>query len=66
MFKAKSTVPAKFRVCDALGASIGTPGVVTSFRLTEKISGTIVDYVDEAVNSNTPDTAFRWDSGDQQ
>src|SRR5262245_30762238 len=31
VFKQKSTVPAKFRVCDANGNPIGTPGVVTSF-----------------------------------
>lgn len=32
--KQGSTVPAKFRVCDANGQSIGTPGVVADFRLT--------------------------------
>jgi hypothetical protein len=66
VFKTKSTVPAKFRVGDAIGVSIGTPGVVASFRLTQTIHGTVVNYVDEAVNSNTPDTAFRWDAGAQQ
>jgi hypothetical protein len=66
VFKAKSTVVAKFRVCDALDASIGTPGMVTSFRLTEKVLGTVVDHVDEAVNSNTPDATFRWDPAGQQ
>jgi hypothetical protein len=60
VFKQGSTVPAKFRVCDANGVSIGTPGVVTSFTYTQ-MSGTIVDYVDEAVDSTTPDTVFRWD-----
>ena len=30
VFKQGSTVPAKFRVCDASGNSLGTPGVVTS------------------------------------
>lgn len=61
VFKAKSTVPAKFRVCDANGVSIGAPEVVvTSFRLTQIINGTVVNYVDEAVNSTTPDTEFRW------
>jgi hypothetical protein len=66
VFKAKSTVVAKFRVGDANGVSIGTPGVVTSFRLTQTISGTVVSYVDEAVSSATPDTAFRWDPSAQQ
>ena len=60
VFKQKSTVPAKFRVCDANGASIGAPDVVSSFRLIQKSSGTVTE-VDEAVVSTTPDTAFRWD-----
>jgi hypothetical protein len=66
VFKQKSTVPAKFRVCDAYGNSIGTPGVVSTFRLVQTISGTVVDTVDEAVDSTTPDTAFRWSATDQQ
>ena len=61
VFQQKSTVPAKFRVCDALGNSIGTPGVVSSFRLVQKLNGLIADPVDEIVDSTTPDTAFRWD-----
>jgi hypothetical protein len=65
IFKQKSTVPTKFRVCDALGNSIGTAGVVTSFRLIQTVSGTTVG-TDEAVDSTTPDTAFRWDSTDRQ
>jgi hypothetical protein len=66
VFKQKSTVPAKFRVCDAIGNSIGTPGVVSSFKLIQIITGTFVDTVDEAVVSTTPDTAFRWSATDQQ
>ncbi len=65
VFKQKSTVPAKFRVCDVNGVSIGTPGVVTSFRLIQIQSGTFTD-VDEAVDSTTPDTSFRWSATDQQ
>jgi hypothetical protein len=64
-FKQKSTVPAKFRVCDANGASIGTPGVVTDFRLIQIINGGITS-VNEEVDSTTPDTAFRWSGTDQQ
>jgi hypothetical protein len=64
--KQGSTVPAKFRVCDANGNSIGTPGLVTSFRLVATITGTTVDTVNEPVDSTTPDTAFRWDSSDKQ
>jgi Kelch motif len=66
VFKQKSTVPAKFRVCDANGNSIGTPGVVTSFRLTGQGTGTVVPVPDEAVDSTTPDTTFRWDPTAQQ
>ncbi len=64
VFKGGSTVPLKFRVCDANGNSIGTPGVVTSFTM----SGTygVVSGVNETIVSTTPDTAFRWDSTGQQ
>ena len=65
-FKQGSTVPAKFRVCDANGNSIGTAGVVTSFRLVQTINGTNSPTVDESVDSTTPDTAFRWDPTGQQ
>jgi len=65
-FKQGSTVPAKFRVCDALGNSIGTPGVVSSFNLIGAVNGTVTAQVDETVVSTTPDTSFRWDSTGQQ
>lgn len=65
VFNQGRTVPAKFRVCDAAGQSIGTPGVVQDFRLTQVISGTTSD-VNESVPSTTPDTAFRWDAAEQQ
>ena len=65
VFNQGRTVPAKFRVCDAAGHSIGTPGVVQDFRLTQVISGTTSD-VNESVPSTTPDTAFRWDAAEQQ
>lgn len=66
VFKLKSTVPAKFRVCDGSGNSVGTPGVVTSFRLIQTIQGTAVSSVNEPVSSTTPDAAFRWDPVAQQ
>jgi hypothetical protein len=66
VFKQGSTVPAKFRVCDANGVSIGTAGTVASFRLVKTVTGTVASTVDEAVDSTTPDTAFRWSSTDQQ
>ena len=65
LFKQGSTVPAKFRVCDANGNSIGTPDVVTSFRLIKAVSGLDFSPVDKAVVSTTPDTAFRWSAADQ-
>jgi hypothetical protein len=66
VFKQKSTVPAKFRVCDANGQSIGTPGVVAGFLLVRVFNGTTTDYPNESVDSTTPDTGFRWSSTDQQ
>ena len=55
------TIPAKFQVCEANGVSIGTPGVVTSFFLTQIITGTVTTNVQDIVDANNPDTAFRWD-----
>jgi hypothetical protein len=65
-FKQGSTIPAKFRVCDAAGHSIGTAGLVTSFNLVQTISGTVSTTVDEDVVSTTPDSNFRWDPSAQQ
>jgi hypothetical protein len=66
VFKRNSTVPAKFRVCDANGASIGNPGVVSGFRLVRVLYGTAEEQFPETVASQTPDTTFRWDSSDRQ
>ncbi|HEV2380983.1 MAG TPA: Ig-like domain repeat protein, partial [Terriglobia bacterium] len=60
------TVPAKFRVCDANGVPISAAGTVTSFLLTQIVSGTVTTNVEDIVDTNNPDTAFRWDSTDQQ
>jgi hypothetical protein len=60
VFKAKATVPAKFRVCDTNGTSIGTPGVISSFVLAS-IDNTATSSVNEDVVSTNTDTAFRWD-----
>jgi hypothetical protein len=65
VFKQKSTVPAKFRVCDANGASVGA-GVVETFRLVGVSAGTITTVLDPVPESTTPDNAFRWSSSDQQ
>ncbi len=68
VFKRGSTVPVKFRVCDANGVSIGTAGVVTGNPaapvLVSKSSG--AGGVDESVYSTTPDSSFRWDPSAQQ
>jgi 6-phosphogluconolactonase (cycloisomerase 2 family) len=40
-----TTVPARFRVCDATGVSQGTPGVVSSFFLVKIITGTTTTAV---------------------
>ena len=65
VFKVGSTVPAKFRVCDVNGNSVGTPGVVASFKLIGKSSDPSL-VLNEDVLSTTPDTAFRWDATAQQ
>ena len=66
VFKKGSTVPAKFRVCDAAGSSIGAPGTVTGFNLVQTISGTVSSSVNEPVDSSTPFTEFRWDASSQK
>jgi hypothetical protein len=66
VFKQKSTVPAKFRVCDFNGNSIGTAGTISNFNLVQTISGTVTTSVNETVDSTTPDTIFRWDPTAQQ
>jgi len=67
VFKKGSTVPVKFRVCDALGNSIGTSGVVTGAGAPVFVSSTSTTAaVDEAAYSTTPDTAFRWDPTGRQ
>jgi hypothetical protein len=66
VFKQGSTVPAKFRVCDANGNSIGgTTGVVQGFTV-QKVSLSSNATVDENIYSTTPDSAFRWDPTAQQ
>ena len=66
IFKQKAIVPVKFRVCDASGASVGTPGVVADFRLVQVTGGTASRAVNEAADATTPDATFRWDPDGQQ
>jgi hypothetical protein len=70
VFKAGSTVPTKFVVCDAFGNSVGPTtaftNVVKSYAIAGTLAGTVVENVDETVTSTTPDSAFRWDATSQQ
>jgi hypothetical protein len=68
--KGGSTIPVKFRVCSASGASISTASLVFagtggSLTMLSAVRGTI-DSVNEAGNTDVPDAAFRWDSSGQQ
>jgi hypothetical protein len=66
-FKRGSTVSAKFRVCDANGNSIGTPGVVSSFTLVGESDAPGV-VLNEPVQGKGkgPSASFRWDPKAQQ
>jgi len=72
VFKKGSTVPVKFRVCDANGLSVGPAadgtGVVSGTPAAPVwvSSSTGAAGVDEVVYSTTPDTSFRWDPTAQQ
>jgi len=66
VFKAGRTVPLKFRVGDANGNSIGTPGTIASFRIISVITGTVTTPVDLSPSSTTPDTSFRFDPTSQE
>ncbi len=59
--KQGSTVPTKFRVCDANGVSIGPSPVVSSFVLLGVLNGTVIDPTPEDIVATNSDTAFRWD-----
>jgi hypothetical protein len=68
--KGGSTIPVKFRVCAASGASISNPAAVfagTGGTLTmlSAVRGTI-DNVNEVTGTDIPDVAFRWDASGQQ
>jgi hypothetical protein len=65
VFKLGSTVPTKFRVCDANGVSIGSSDVVAGYGLIAAANTPNIT-VAEDIYSTTPDTAFRWDATDQQ
>jgi hypothetical protein len=68
--KGGSTIPVKFRVCNASGMAIsnssavfsGTTGTLT---MLSAVRGTI-DNVNESSATDVPDAAFRWDASGQQ
>src|SRR5262249_17771134 len=66
VFQAGSTVPVKFRVCDADGNSIGTAGTVRDFRLVQVVQGTVSNEANEPPDANNKFTQFRFDPTDQQ
>src|SRR2546427_13202450 len=71
VFKAGSTVPTKFVVCDVNGNSVGpnaafpNSSLVKTYIVAAATAGT-VSGVDETQYSTTPDQFFRWDSTAQQ
>jgi hypothetical protein len=54
-------VPARFRVCDATGHSVGTAGVVSSFKLVQRVSNGVTRTVNQDVPSVFPPPVFKWD-----
>jgi hypothetical protein len=64
--KGGSTIPVKFRVCNASGASISNPALVFSgagggtLTMLSAVRGTI-DNPNETTGNDIPDVAFRWD-----
>jgi hypothetical protein len=68
--KGGSTIPVKFRVCNASGASISNPAAVFTpnggtLTMLSAVRGTI-DNVNESGITDVPDVAFRWDASGQQ
>jgi hypothetical protein len=68
--KSGSTVPVKFRVCNAAGQAISTQGAVFAgtggqLSMQSAVVGTITSVNETAVN-DIPDAAFRWDASGQQ
>jgi trimeric autotransporter adhesin len=67
VFKVGSTVPVKFTICDANGNPISDPMAVFgnstgSITLLSAVRGT-VNNVNEAIDNDIPDVAFRYSSG---
>ena len=65
VWKQGSTVPAKFRVCDVNGNSIGTAGVVANFFVYQTKNGTVTN-VDETNITSTNSLYWNFDPTGQQ
>jgi hypothetical protein len=68
--KGGSTIPVKFRVCDAAGNSIPLQQAVFAptggaLSMLSAVRGT-VDSANETTTTDIPDVAFRWDASGQQ
>jgi hypothetical protein len=68
--KGGSTIPVKFRVCDAAGRPISTAAAVFagtggSLTMLSSVRGTVTDAT-EGVVTDVPDAAYRWDASGQQ
>jgi len=61
VWKQNATVPAKFRVCDVNGNSIGTPGVIYKFILYRVNSGTLANVDELTIDNSTNDLGWRFD-----
>ena len=59
-FRQGTPVPARFRVCDANGHPVGSPGVVSTFKEIQKIKNGIVQEVNLDVPAVVPPPVFRW------
>jgi hypothetical protein len=66
VWKQGSTVPAKFRVCDANGNSIGTAGVVSNFGLYRIGGGILTSVVELSIDNSTNDLGWHFDPAAQQ
>lgn len=64
VFKRGRSIPAKFRVCDANGVSIGAPGTVKN--VTVRSTKGTRNTREVEINDDDCDTTFRWDPVNQQ
>jgi hypothetical protein len=68
--KGGSTIPVKFRVCNAAGVPISNPAAVFagtggSLTMLSAVRGTVTNALEDSI-VDIPDVAFRWDTSGQQ